>query len=102
MTAVASPLGRLFEVPACAAYLDITEAQLRRHIQARRIRILRAGRKVQIYETWAEEFRQTFTVEPAATSRGSVPDEAPTPQRVREMMPARRQMRVVSRVHRLG
>lgn len=92
-----SSLGRLLTVADAAAYLDMTEAQLRRHIAARRVRVLHPGRKVQIYESWLDEFRATFTVEPAASVRGVVPAVPPASERptgLRGLMPAQRLIRV--------
>jgi len=102
MTAVASPLGRLFDVEECATYLGLTKGQLQRHIGSRRIRVLHAGRRVQIYAAWADEFRARFTIEPAASVRGIVEDNEPRTltvpgQGIRALMPAKNQIRVVAR-----
>lgn len=90
-------LGRLLDVRDAAAYMDMTEGQLRRHIAARRVRVLHPGRKVQIYESWLDEFRATFTVEPAPSVRGVVPAAPPAAERptgLRGLMPPQRLIRV--------
>lgn len=96
MSQPTSALGRLLDVKDAAAYLDLTADQLRRHIAARRVRVFRAGRKVQIYERWLDEFRAAFTCEPTNDARGVVPAEpithSPIPTGIRDLMPAKRQI----------
>lgn len=108
----ASSLGRLLDVKGAAIYLDLTVAQMRRHIKARRVRVLKPGRKVQIYERWCDEFRASFTVEPTGQTRGFIPDDDVTyaaPIKLRDLLPRQRLIRVgpgrarrVSQQHAIG
>jgi hypothetical protein len=94
---ITSPLGRLFDVVGAAAYLGMTEGQLRRCVAARRVRVFRAGRKVQIYQTWLDEFRQACTSEADGDARGRIPEEPSAsiaPLSLRDVMPKTRQIRV--------
>lgn len=101
----AAALGRLLEVPAAAEYVGLTPKQMSRQIAARRVRVLRAGRKIRIYERWLDEFRDAHTSAPDGDSRGIAPEiaqPATVPCSLRDLMPRVRQIKVVSRRRRVN
>ena len=89
-------LGKRLTVAQAADALDLNEDQLRREIAARRIRVLRRGRAVSIYERWLEEYIAANSVAPTRDARGTVPEESPSvmSDSLRVLTPRKRQIRV--------
>jgi excisionase family DNA binding protein len=95
--AVVPRYGRLLDIRRAAEYLGITEEQLRREIRARRIRVLRRGRAIGIYEAWCDQYVEAQTTAPAASVRGFAPSIAQSVDRplgIQDLLPPKRLIRV--------
>jgi|SRR5581483_156982 len=82
--------GRLLSIRDAASYLGMDEKKLRQQVRNRRVRFLRLGRSIQIYEKWLDEFIAANTFDATGNNRGALTEDEILPSRVvdiRDLVP---------------
>ena len=87
--------GQLLTVEEAAPRLGMKAATVRREIRAGRLKVLRRGRSIGIYESWLEEYVETHTQQ-ARIETGSIEAERTSerPTGIKDLLPRTFALRV--------
>lgn len=84
--AIVNPLGVRLTTHEAAAYLGLTLRQLRRLIEQRKIRVLRDGGELGIYEAWLTEYLERYASAVVDPNRHEVEPDAYHPTGIDDLV----------------